>query len=192
MTNKPEIKPCPFCRNLPRKAYVDTLCCNNKTCPIFDYPFKTSDWNTRAEPATSKNDTLASKHDTYTSNEPTSKPHHKSDCALHNGPAMIPGPCDCGADPEITPEKYGSEFPAPEPAAPSSDEVDRDLCAVSMVFPETAQDLRAHIAALEADNKRLREAICDLIDASKSSGYPHESLKRAEAALAQTDGKAGG
>lgn len=22
---------------------------------------------------------------------------HASDCALHNGPAMDPGPCDCGA-----------------------------------------------------------------------------------------------
>ena len=45
-----ELKPCPFCGNFPRKPYVDTLCCNNKTCPIFDYPLKTSDWNTRAAP----------------------------------------------------------------------------------------------------------------------------------------------
>ncbi len=36
---------------------------------------------------------------------------HLSDCALHNGPAMVPESCDCGADPSMTPEKYGSEFP---------------------------------------------------------------------------------
>ena len=36
---------------------------------------------------------------------------HNSDCALHNGPAMKPTSCDCGADPSMTPEKYGSEFP---------------------------------------------------------------------------------
>ncbi len=77
-----------------------------------------------------------------------------------------------------------------EPAAPSSDEVDRDLCAVSMVFPETAQDLRAHIAALEADNKRLRDAMFfasgEMISGRFSAA--HEEL---QAALAQTDGKAG-
>lgn len=37
---------------------------------------------------------------------------HASDCALHNGPAYTPLPCDCGAEPEMTPEKYGSEYPA--------------------------------------------------------------------------------
>lgn len=38
---------------------------------------------------------------------------HSSDCSLHNGPAEIPTPCDCGAEPGLTPEKYGSEFPRP-------------------------------------------------------------------------------
>lgn len=37
---------------------------------------------------------------------------HFSSCALHNGPALTPGPCDCGLDPGMTPEEYGSEFPA--------------------------------------------------------------------------------
>ena len=37
--------------------------------------------------------------------------NHLSDCALHNGPATIPAPCDCGADATMTPAKYGSEFP---------------------------------------------------------------------------------
>lgn len=43
------------------------------------------------------------------------KPPHRSDCALHNGPAEEPGPCDCGADPGMTPERYGSEFPQEPP-----------------------------------------------------------------------------
>ena len=48
---------------------------------------------------------------------PAQEPHpiHASDCALHNGPATEPGPCDCGADPSMTPERYGSERPAQEP-----------------------------------------------------------------------------
>lgn len=37
--------------------------------------------------------------------------NHTSDCALHNGPAMEPKSCDCGADPAMTPENYGSEKP---------------------------------------------------------------------------------
>lgn len=37
--------------------------------------------------------------------------NHSSDCALHNGPANIPDSCDCGFDPLMTPEKYGSEYP---------------------------------------------------------------------------------
>ena len=47
---------------------------------------------------------------------PAQEPHpiHASDCALHNGPATDPGPCDCGADPDMTPERYGSERPAQE------------------------------------------------------------------------------
>lgn len=36
---------------------------------------------------------------------------HWSSCALHNGPAFVPEPCDCGVDPSMTPEVYGSEFP---------------------------------------------------------------------------------
>jgi len=36
---------------------------------------------------------------------------HWSSCALHNGPAFEPKPCDCGVDPSMTPELYGSEFP---------------------------------------------------------------------------------
>lgn len=40
---------------------------------------------------------------------------HLSDCARHHGPAMMPGPCDCGADPGMTPELYGSEFPITMP-----------------------------------------------------------------------------
>lgn len=36
---------------------------------------------------------------------------HASSCALHRGPALTPGPCDCGADPGMTPERYGSEMP---------------------------------------------------------------------------------
>lgn len=36
---------------------------------------------------------------------------HLSDCSLHNGPETLPKPCDCGADPSMTPEKYGSEYP---------------------------------------------------------------------------------
>lgn len=32
-------------------------------------------------------------------------PVHASDCALHNGPAYEPGPCDCGAEPDMTPER---------------------------------------------------------------------------------------
>lgn len=36
---------------------------------------------------------------------------HASDCALHNGPAMMPLPCDCGAEPGRKPEAYGSEVP---------------------------------------------------------------------------------
>jgi len=39
------------------------------------------------------------------------KPVHLSSCALHYGPAMVPKPCDCGADPGMTPVKYGSEYP---------------------------------------------------------------------------------
>lgn len=39
---------------------------------------------------------------------------HASDCSLHNGPAMKPEPCDCGAEPGLTPEEYGSEFPKDE------------------------------------------------------------------------------
>lgn len=27
---------------------------------------------------------------------------HRSDCAMHNGPALPPGPCNCGADPGAT------------------------------------------------------------------------------------------
>lgn len=30
---------------------------------------------------------------------------HASDCALHNAPALEPGLCDCGADPEKEVEK---------------------------------------------------------------------------------------
>lgn len=41
-------------------------------------------------------------------------PTHASDCSLHNGPAEVPRPCDCGAEPGRTPEDYGSEFPKPE------------------------------------------------------------------------------
>jgi hypothetical protein len=37
--------------------------------------------------------------------------NHTSDCALHNGPATAPLPCDCGVDPTMTPAKYGSELP---------------------------------------------------------------------------------
>lgn len=29
-------------------------------------------------------------------------PDHLSSCAMHNGPALAPGPCDCGADPGKT------------------------------------------------------------------------------------------
>ncbi len=36
---------------------------------------------------------------------------HQSDCALHNGPAYEPKPCDCGVEPGMTPEEYGSEYP---------------------------------------------------------------------------------
>lgn len=36
---------------------------------------------------------------------------HSSDCALHNGPAELPKPCDCGTQPGLTPDEYGSEFP---------------------------------------------------------------------------------
>ena len=46
------------------------------------------------------------------------KLNHKSDCSLHLGPAMMPKPCDCGVDPGMTPEKYGSEFPATELSKP--------------------------------------------------------------------------
>ena len=77
-----------------------------------------------------------------------------------------------------------------EPAAPSSDEVDRDLCAVSMVFPETAQDLRAHIAALEADNKRLRGVINAGVKTLISTGHIMTAADFAKA-LVQTDGKVG-
>lgn len=34
-------------------------------------------------------------------------PAHASDCRLHDGPAFKPGPCSCGAEPGLTPEKYG-------------------------------------------------------------------------------------
>lgn len=30
---------------------------------------------------------------------------HASDCALHDGPAFLPGPCDCGLDPPVDPHK---------------------------------------------------------------------------------------
>lgn len=41
--------------------------------------------------------------------------------------------------------------------------------------------------ALEV-NQELVEALKDLICASKSSGYPHEALKRSEQALAKAEG----
>lgn len=47
---------------------------------------------------------------TSPTNRPRGKAHY-SDCALHNGPALKPEQCSCGVDPDMTPEKYGSEFP---------------------------------------------------------------------------------
>lgn len=41
-------------------------------------------------------------------------PEHVSDCRLHDGPALMPGNCSCGADPSMTPERYGSERPSDE------------------------------------------------------------------------------
>lgn len=51
------------------------------------------------------------------STPPSSAISHASDCALHDGPAFEPGDCDCGAEPDMTPERYGSERPrAHQPA----------------------------------------------------------------------------
>lgn len=38
------------------------------------------------------------------------EPGHASDCALHNGPAMMPGNCNCGINPRMTPHIYESEL----------------------------------------------------------------------------------
>lgn len=35
---------------------------------------------------------------------------HKSDCALHNGPALRPEPCDCGTNPGEQPNETNSEW----------------------------------------------------------------------------------
>jgi hypothetical protein len=129
---------------------------------------------TRAEPATSK-------HDTYTSNEPASQPRHKSDCALHNGPAEEPKPCDCGADPEMTPEKYGSEFPAPEPAAPSSDEVDREICSMRKAIA---------VAGKHSDFVVRIDILKSILDARDNSNFLEKAMWSALAFLTSDDFKA--
>lgn len=42
--------------------------------------------------------------------------NHTSDCALHNGPAMVPDTCSCGVDWYMHPLIYGSEYPDRESA----------------------------------------------------------------------------
>jgi len=50
MTDKPpELQACPFCGYEPRIPYKDTVECCTKSCNMHGYPFKTSEWNTRAD-----------------------------------------------------------------------------------------------------------------------------------------------
>lgn len=136
MTNKPEFKPCPFCGNLPRKAYVDTLCCNNKTCPIFDYPFKTSDWNTRAEPPATSSDEV----------------EKALDQTLYD--------FGDGEERYLIKEDDWKAYRAHIAALTKEIETTKRTTAGHyLTWQCTEAGLREEITALEADNKRLREAL---------------------------------
>ncbi len=98
-----------------------------------------------------------------------------------------------------------------EPSAPSSDEVDTHINSLYNDAlssrdgygnaHDDANAIRAHIASLEADNKRLREALtkyatadvtCSYVEVSSRAYEVHEHCEEwAQAALAQTDGKVG-
>lgn len=43
-----------------------------------------------------------------TPEEPEMTTNHKSDCAIHNMPAELPGPCNCGVD--RTPRERAASF----------------------------------------------------------------------------------
>lgn len=98
-----------------------------------------------------------------------------------------------------------------EPPAPSSD-VEADIGTIECIgrclggaferdLLAHAKRIRAHIAALEADNERLREALqkyasakvtCEFVDEDSRTFEVHESCEKwAQEALAQTDGKVG-
>ena len=47
-----------------------------------------------------------------TTRQKLERPQHLSSCELHKGPASVPGPCSCGAQPGMDPITYGSEFPS--------------------------------------------------------------------------------
>ena len=68
-------------------------------------------------------------------------PVHASDCALHDGPAYTPGPCSCGADPTMTPERYGSEFPGGREVSEREDDLKRYKAHVQAVNRATDKDI---------------------------------------------------
>ncbi len=83
-----------------------------------------------------------------------------------------------------------------EPAAPSSDDAEYAIQALEAyangLGEGCAKTLRAHIAALEADNKRLREALQSGNNTYLGGQYiVCIKPEIVEAALAQTDGKVG-
>ena len=90
-----DLKPCPFC-NRPVSisvygplATISCVCCNLEMSEPIEHIGDVSTaphhlsmrWNQRPI------------EDARTALEPI----HASDCALHNGPALPAGPCDCGA-----------------------------------------------------------------------------------------------
>jgi hypothetical protein len=82
-----------------------------------------------------------------------SKPKHFSNCALHNGPAMVPGICSCGADPGMDPIRYGSEFPQDEWTREGITKLTVDL----LLLHVQRREARARAEALEEAASKIFE-----------------------------------
>jgi len=75
---------------------------------------------------------------------------HLSDCALHDGPAHVPGPCSCGANPGQRPDATTSEWP---------------------LDPEATTLPHRRVPLLTDEQKVLRTKIADAMHLEQSGGW---------------------
>lgn len=83
---------------------------------------------------------------------------HASDCALHNGPAEMPEPCSCGAEPGRVPDLTTSDWPGE-----FLDEVLACLPADYQPISEIALPTQPHYALFSALHILRREGRADLV-----------------------------